>query len=150
MEDNEIRNAIFEVLKADAGLLALLSPDNVNWSDPEANGTKAPENSIMPMGNYDYPKMEMPLLTIQVGDSMGVDYHLVETVVYIRCYNSSQKSYFDISKILDKVKNDLHRKQFALTESRFVELIWQMTSMEAYDEGYKLPYRESRFVLSRV
>lgn len=107
-------------------------------------------NSIMPMGNYDYPKMQMPLVTIQIGDSMLLDYHLVETVIYIRCYNSSQKSYVDISKILDKVEKDLHRKVLDLEESRFVELIWQMTSMEAFDEGYKLPYRESRFVLSRV
>ena len=150
MEDNEIRNAIFTELKNDAELLGLLSPDNVNWSQPEANGTKSPINSIMPMGNYDYPKMAMPLLTVQVGDSQGVDYHLVETVIYIRCYNSSQKSYFDISKILDRVKKDLHRKHIGLSESRFVELIWQMTSMESFDEGYKLPYRESRFVLSRV
>lgn len=150
MDENEIRNAIFDVLVADTGILDLLSPDNVNWSQPEADGTKSPVNSIMPMGNYDYPKMAMPILTIQVGDSIGIDYHLVETVVYIRCYNSSQKSYYDISTILNKVKQDLHRKHLNLSESRFVELIWQMTSMEAFDEGYKLPYRESRFVLSRV
>lgn len=150
MEDNEIRQAIFNTLEEDTELLELLSPDNTNWSQPEGQGTKDPKNSIMPMGNYDYPKMAMPIITVQVGDSMLIDYHLVETVVYIRCYNSSQKSYFDISTILDKVKNDLHRKQLALSNSRFVELIWQMTSMEAYDEGYKLPYRESRFVLSRV
>ena len=148
--ENEIRKAIFDTLAQDESLLALLSPDNVNWSQPETDGEKSAVNSIMPMGNYDYPTMAMPILTIQVGDSSLVDYHLIETVVYIRCYNSSQKSYVDITKILDKVNADLHRKPINLTESRFVELIWQMTSIEAFDEGYKLPYRESRFVLSRV
>lgn len=150
MEDNEIRQLVSNILMADNDLLNMLSPDNVNWSKPEANAKKNRKNSIMPMANYDYPKMAMPIITIQVGDSMLVDYHLVETVIYIRCYNSSQKSYYDISKILDRVVKNLHRKQFALNQSRFVELIWQMTSMEAFDEAYKLPFREARFILNRV
>lgn len=147
--NSEYKKAVYEVLIQDSELVDMLAP-NSNWSEPELKDHLSKSNSIMPMGNYDYPKMQMPIVTLQEGDSLLTDYHLIESVLYIRCYNSSQKSYFEINKILDRIIKLLHRSELSLHDTRFVELIWQVSSTEMFDEGYKLPYRELRFVLNRV
>ncbi len=117
MEDNEIREAIYQTLTIDWTLMEMVSKENVPWNSPEGGSYKSPD---------------------------------METTIYIRCYNSSQKSHYDISAILDRVIELLHRVPIQLSKSRFVELTWQTTSSDSEDEAYGLPYREARFILERV
>lgn len=149
MEDNEIREAIYQTLTADPTVMDMVSQENVPWNEPEG-GEKAPDNSIVPMMAYDYSKMSMPIITIQIGDTVRNGFAYMETTIYIRCYNSSQKSHYDISAILDRVRVLLHRTRIDLSKSRCVELTWQTTSADSEDEAYGLPYREARFILERV
>lgn len=149
MEDNEIREAIYQTLTADWTLMEMVSQENVPWNSPESS-YKSSDNSIVPMMAYDYSKMSMPIITIQIGDTVRNGFAYMETTIYIRCYNSSQKSHYDISAILDRVRVLLHRVPLQISKSRFVELTWQTTSADSEDEAYGLPYREARFVLERV
>ena len=150
MEDNEIREAIYQTLTIDWTLMEMVSKENVPWNSPEDGGYKSPDNSIVPMMAYDYSKMSMPIITIQIGDTVRNGFAYMETTIYIRCYNNSQKSHYDISAILDRVIELLHRVPIKLSKSRFVELTWQTTSADSEDEAYGLPYREARFILERV
>ena len=149
MNQNEIRKAVYDKLAADTTLVSMLA-DNVNWSQTEKTGTKSKLNSITPLDKFDYTKMELPVLTIQMGEPMRADYHLVEQNIYIRCYNSSQKSFVEIGTILTKVISLLHRKELTLSDNRLIEMVWQGSSAESFDEAYNLPYIEARFVIATV
>ena len=149
--NNELRKAIAEVLQADTVLLNLLSDKNVNWSVPEGDDTTpAKKWSIMPLDKFQYDKTKLPALTIQMGDDNLIGTNLVETLVYIRCYNGSQKTYVDITSALDRVRQLLHRRRVNLTASTLIEMKWQGTSIESLDQAWNLPYREIRFSVERV
>lgn len=149
--NNELRKAIAEVLQADTVLLNLLSDKNVNWSVPEGDDTTpAKKWSIMPLDKFQYDKTKLPALTIQMGDDNLIGTNLVETLVYIRCYNGSQKTYVDITSALDRVRQSLHRRRVNFTASTLIEMKWQGTSIESLDQAWNLPYREIRFSVERV
>lgn len=149
MNDNEIRNAVYNLIASDAELVAELA-ENANWSQPEGGGEKNKLNSIMPVDKFDYKKHELPIITIQMGSPVRVDYHLVEDILYIRCYNSSQKSYVKITEILSKIVKMLHRTELPLEDNRLIECVWTGTSAESIDEAYNLPYREATFTIATV
>ena len=149
--NNELRKAIAEVLQADTTLLNLLSDKNINWSVPEGDDTTpAKKWSIMPLDKFQYDKTKLPAVTIQMGDDNLIGTHLVETLVYIRCYNGSQKTYVDITAALDRVRQLLHRRRVNFTASTLIEMRWQGTSIESLDQAWNLPYREIRFSVERV
>lgn len=149
-DSNEVRRLIAEAMQGDETLLAFLSPDNVNWTLPEGEGTKDRKWSIVPADKFDYSKMQLPVVTLQMGDDLLMGHHLVETVLYVRCYNNSQKTYVDITAALARVVTLLHRKKLALADSQYIEFKWQGTSAELFDQAYGLPFREARFSLQRV
>lgn len=149
MNDNEIRNAVYNIIANDQEIVAMLA-ENANWSQPEGRGTKNRLNSIMPVDKFDYEKHSLPVVTVQLGSPVRVDYHLVEDILYIRCYNSSQKSFVDITNILSKIVKLLHRTELPLSDNRLIECVWTGTSAEAIDEAYHLPYREATFTIATV
>ena len=149
MNDNEIRKAVYDLIASDQELVAELA-ENANWSQPEGAGDKSKLNSIMPVDKFDYEKHSLPIITIQMGNPVRVDYHLVEDILYIRCYNSSQKSYVKITEILSKIVKMLHRAELPLEDNRLIECVWTGTSAEAIDEAYHLPYREATFTIATV
>ena len=149
MNDNEIRNAVYNIIANDQEIVDMLA-ENANWSQPEGRGTKNRLNSIMPVDKFDYEKHSLPVVTVQLGSPVRVDYHLVEDILYIRCYNSSQKSFVDITNILSKIVKLLHRTELPLEDNRLIECVWTGTSAEAIDEAYHLPYREATFTIATV
>lgn len=149
MNDNEIRKAVYDAIAGDAEIVKELA-ENANWSQPEGKGSRDKLNSIMPVDKFDYEKHSLPVVTIQMGSPTRVDYHLVEDILYIRCYNSSQKSYVNITEILSKIVKLLHRAELPLKDNRLVECVWTGTSAEAIDEAYHLPYREATFTIATV
>nr|DAV53564.1 MAG TPA: Protein of unknown function (DUF3168) [Caudoviricetes sp.] len=148
MNDNEIRQAVYRAIVSDKKLMSLLA-DNANWAQPEGT-KKSKTNSVMPVDKFDYNKCEMPIVTIQLGGAVRADYHLVEDILYIRCYNNSQKSYVEITKILSIIVKKLHRTELKLADNRLVECVWTSTSAESIDEAYHLPYREATFTIAVV
>lgn len=148
MNDNEIRKAVYDAIARDKAIISML-PKNANWSSPEG-GEEKEINSIMPVDKFDYHKHAMPVITIQIGSSIRSDYHLIEDILYIRCYNNSQKSFVDITKILSMIVRKLHRAELPLKDNRLVECVWTGTSAESVDEAYHLPYREATFTIAIV
>lgn len=149
MNDNEIRNAVYDMIASNEEIVEALA-ENANWSQPEGKGTKSKLNSIMPVDKFDYEKHSLPVVTIQMGSPVRTDYHLVEDILYVRCYNNSQKSYVNITEILSKIVKLLHRAELPLNDNRLVECVWTGTTAETIDEAYHLPYREATFTIATV
>lgn len=149
--NNELRQKVAEILQSDQKLLNMLSDKNVQWSEPESDNDKPNRKwSIVPLDKFQYDKMKMPVITIQMGDDNLIGSHLVETLLYIRCYNGSQKTYVDITSALDRVRQLLHNRRATFKESTLIDFKWQGTSAESVDQAWNIPYREARFSVQRV
>nr|DAF57007.1 MAG TPA: Protein of unknown function (DUF3168) [Myoviridae sp. ctp4Q36] len=148
MNDNEIRRAVYDIIIGDDKIVEMLG-ENSHVSQPE-NNVKSKFYSVMTADQFDYNKHEMPVVTIQMGSPVRTDYHLVENILYIRCYNNSQKSFVNITEILSRIVKRLHRAELPLDDNRLVECVWTSTSAESIDEAYNLPYREATFTIATV
>ena len=146
--DNDVRTAIAERLQSDATLLAML-PKNKNWRDQDDDDEQE-KWSIVPLMKFDASN-PFPQITIQMGGDNRVGNHLYETLIYIRCYNASDKTHVEITSVLARVQQLLDRAKLTLAGSTSIELRHDATQPEAVDQGYgDLPYRESRYRWQRV
>jgi hypothetical protein len=145
--DNELREAVAELLQADATLLGML-PKNENWFDQNVSD-QAEKWSIVPLEKFKH-KNPLPQITIQGGGQNRVGTNLYEDIFYIRCYNSSSKTFVEITDILARVRELLHKRQFQLAGSTSIELVHETTQAELVDQAYDLPFRESRYRWQRV
>jgi hypothetical protein len=146
--DNEVRDAIALRLQTDRKLLKML-PANVNFAATKKDD-KNPRWSIVPISKFN-PQAMMPQITIQLGSDTLMGTNLLETLIYIRCYNSSNKTHVEITDVLARVKELLHRAPLRLTGSTSIELVYETTQAEMNDQGYgDIPFRESRYRWTRV
>lgn len=147
--DDEVRAAIADVLMGDATLLAML-PKNRHWFDKTEDG-QAEDNkwSIVPVNKFE-PANPLPQVTIQMGGDNRIGTRLYETLVYIRCYNSSDKTHVEITNVLARVQVLLDGVNIDLSGSTTIELRHDATNADSVDQAYDLPYRESRYRWQRI
>lgn len=135
------------VLCGNSGML----PPQVNWIKEKSNEQR--KYSVMPadgLSRVTAPKRKKPLITVQMGPNNQRGHKFVEDFVYIRCYNSGDKSYITIDDVLSRVKVLLHRHRFEFAGSTSIETLYESTGAELTDEAYGLKFRESRYRLTRV
>ena len=148
MNDTELKYVIATILQNDRQLLEML-PENDNWLDQDEEDLR-PRWSIVPLEKFK-PENPLPQITIQEGGSNRVGHNLYEDIFYVRCYNSSSKTFVDITNILARVRLLLHRRDVELAGSTSIRLVHESTGAELIDQGLgDLPFRESRYSWQRV
>jgi hypothetical protein len=152
MNGSDVRKAVFDYLAADAALLAMLPP-NLNWSS--RRGAKIPENSFLPVNQLDPKLFAFPLITLQMGNEVSAGGsnnkgRFYSQLVYVRCYNATDKAFVEITDILSRVAVLLHNHSFTLEHSVHVQTSYQTMMPELVDQGYNLPYREAQFQMMRL
>lgn len=148
MNDNVVRDAIATKLQNDATLVAMLGK-NYQWFDTEQEYGEQQKWSIVPADKFTGSN-KLPQVTIQMGGENRIGTHLYETLIYIRCYNSSDKTHVEITAVLARVRELLNRANIVLTGSTSIELLHEATQAESTDQAYGLPYREARYRWQRV
>lgn len=137
----KISEALYEALKENSDLLNMLA-ENTPFYD--SSGEASTENSIVPADIVETP-IDCPFLVIQEGNETRIGYILTNDTIFIRCYNSRDKSYVEINQILDEVKKTLHRSEIALDAKVRVSIEWETTLPGLVDEPLGLKFKESRY-----
>lgn len=146
----EVREQFILRLQNDSELIDMLPPQP-NWAKEKSNPQK--KWSVMPLDGLTEANAKLrkvPLITVQMGNDNQADYHLLETFVYVRCYNGKDKAYVTIDDILSRVKVLLHRNRFEYAGSVSIETLYETTGPELIDQAYDLKYREARYRLLRI
>ncbi len=144
------REQVILRLQGDTELINKL-PAQPNWAKDKTNPQR--KWSVMPLDGLTIStakKRAKPLVTIQMGNDTPIGTNLIETFVYIRCYNAEDKAYIVIDEVLSRVKVLLHKHRFNLTGSVSIETLYETTGTESFDEAFGLKFRESRYRLLRI
>lgn len=139
----DVTKAIYQKLSADTSLVNMLAT-NPPFYDPK--GTKAKANSIVPADIVE-EAIETPFLVLQEGTEVAIGVKLETESLFIRCYNSKGKSYYEINQILDKVKSILDNSDLTTDSKRVVELQWEATMPGLVDQSLDLKFKEARYRL---
>jgi hypothetical protein len=146
--DGDVRDAIATVLQEDSVLVAMLGK-NYQWFDKEQEHGADKKWSIVPVTKFNASN-ELPQITVQMGGDNRIGTRLYETLVYIRCYNSSDKTHVEITQVLARVQELLDRVNIDLSGSTTIELRHDATQGDMVDQAFELPYRESRYRWQRI
>lgn len=141
----QIREAVMTYLRSDSAVLALLGA-NPPWDD----------QNVAPASRYSIalrdktPLDVCPYVSIAMEADNLVGYNLRDVFLLVRCYNSIDKTFVDIEKVLSRVKVLLHRHRFDLddADSVSIDTLYESTTGEARDEAYNQNFREARYRLS--
>lgn len=142
------RKPLIDYLLADTELMALL-PANKPWFKKQT-GTADKQWSVIPVQGG--PLDNTPYLTIRFDVESRRGYNLIDTFFLIRCYNGMDKTYYDIDKIMSRLKALLHRHVFTFEDAGVVnvETLYELTSGELEDEGWQQRYREQQYRLMNI
>lgn len=142
---NDQRKQFIEALQNDAKLLKLLATNNAFWNDGLPASKKF---SIIPVDKAN-SKVKTPFVTVQVSNENLISTKLTDAFIYVRCYNSEDKTFVDIDKVLSRVKAILHSNRFKQYADNAVSIdtVYESTGPESSDQAYALNYRESRYRL---
>jgi hypothetical protein len=133
--------AIYNLLVADTTLVNMLASNKPYYN---TSGVSSKSNSIIPADVADR-KLNVPIVIIQEGNELSIGTNLVSETIYIRCYNDVDKSYFDINRVLDRVRTLLHDAQLNISDKVAVRVEWEATLGGLVDESLNLKFKESRF-----
>lgn len=137
------KDKIYQRLVADSTLTNLLAA-NTPFYNP--NGASAKTNSIIPAGKAT-GETNGPFVTIQNGNETKLGTKLYDLFVYIRVYDSTQKSYTQIQAILERIKVLLDGYEFSFNSSALVQAKYDNTVSETVDESLNMNFQESRYRL---
>lgn len=137
------KDKIYQLLVADSTLTNLLA---LNKPFYNPSGTAAKTNSIFPAGKATGETVG-PFVTIQVGNETKLGTTIYDLFIYIRAYDSIQKSYTKIQTILERVKVLLDGHSFTFSSSVLVQAKYDNTVSETVDESLNMNFQESRYRL---
>jgi hypothetical protein len=142
---NDQRAQFIELLQSDNQLLRMLGTNKAFWNEDLPAEARY---SILPVDKVTNG-MNPCLLTIQVSNENLIGTKLTDAFIYVRCYNSTDKTFVNIDKVLSRVKALLHNHRFRQYADNAVSIdtVYESTGSELRDEAYGLNYRESRYRL---
>lgn len=140
------RRAIFEVLQGDEMLLSLLASNAPFW---DLDQKPDREFSIVPADKV-RQGMEAPFVSVRISVDSLVGENLTDAFVYIRCYNTTDKTFVRIDEVLSRVKHLLHRNRFQQFQDGNVNIdtVYESTGAELQDEAFAMNFRESQYKTS--
>lgn len=137
----EQKQKLAEVLQADSTLVNMLA-SNKPFYNP--SGTVAKVNSILPIGMIK-SRMSYPVLAIQSGGSTKIGENFFDEIIFVRAYNSKDKSFVLVQQILERVKELLDGYEFNFVNSVHIKTMFEWCSPELEDEPLELNFQEMRF-----
>lgn len=142
---HEQRRQFLQSLQNDEQLVHQLATNKAFWNENLATEKRY---SIIPADKI-YDGIKTPFITVQFSNENLVGDKLTDAFVYVRCYNSSDKTFVTIDNVLSRVKTILHGVRFAQYADNAVSIDtnYESTGAELVDQAYSLLYRESRYRL---
>jgi hypothetical protein len=137
----DIKSKIYNVLSSDTTLVNMLGL-NKPFNNPA--GTAAKKNSVMP-AFVATGQTVTPFLTIQGGPETIISDRFYTSVVYVKIYNQTNKTFVSIDEIVSRVVSLLHLQQLGLSEGVQVKMVRESVSAEFQDEGLKMNFKEITF-----
>jgi hypothetical protein len=137
------RQKLAEYLQSDSTLMSMLG-ENRPWNN--SKGNKSSQNSVIPSGKG--PLSNMPYLSINYAADALQEQRLTNAFFTIRCYNSTDKTYVEIDRVLSRVKVLLHRHRFNFADEVSIDTVYETTGSELQDQGYGQNFRQSQYRLS--
>jgi len=129
---------IVKEMKADATLVALLATNRPYY---KPKGSLSKENSIVP--SEFIPELKnSPVIAIKAGVMTKTSVNLYDAIILIRCYNSMDKAYVDINKVLSRIETTIQGKMFSLTGMVNIATELETIGEESVDDAYQLRFRE--------
>jgi hypothetical protein len=140
----ELKGALFDYLVKDDELLTLLA-ENPPWNDPDNQSKLDVVNSIIPASNG--PMQKTPYITIRSGVINQNGVNLLDVFFLIRCYNSLDKTYYDIDRVMSRLKALLDKNCLTYGSNGLanVQTLYESTSQEMTDQGWNQNYREQQY-----
>jgi hypothetical protein len=143
----EVYEAVCDKLLASPELVGKLAK-----SRPISNSKGALDrrNSIVPMSKImdQTAGRPTPLLGVRSGNMTKAGFHSFDVFIFIRCYNSLDKTYVEINEVMSLVASLLDKQNLTMESAVLADMTLEQIGDEEYDEGYKLNYREGLFKLT--
>ena len=144
---NEAKNAIRKILQdddylcGDEGILAV----NRNPEDSDAT----PDRKFAIVDFKHLENMKPPFITIKADDETNIGRGpglVLDAFIQVRCYNTRDKTFFDINGVLSRVRALLHETRLDLGDGNAsVETRFELTRPELPEEQINLNFRESQY-----
>lgn len=138
---NEIMDELYTLLTDDSELMSKLALNKSAFSNADQ---ESKENSIIPSLNI-HADMKPIFLTVKQGPLNLVGNRMYDVSYEIRCYDSASSTGVEINNVLDRIKEVLDRKQFTLSNKRFIKFKWENRLELLPDEPFNLIYRQDRY-----
>lgn len=132
---------ISQLLRQDEVLLAMLAKNKPYFpSDAE----EAKVWSVRPVDTGS-GELNTPFITIQEGTEVRLGQQLKRQEALIRVYHSVTKTYVDINKVLDRVRELLDNVQLETDDRVFVEIRCNGRLAGLEDQAWNLKFKEENY-----
>lgn len=140
---NDIKEKIHNLLSINNELVDMLAL-NSPFNNPSANKERI--YSLLPWG-VATEQTNTPFLTIQGGGENRISNTFFTNLIYIKVYNSTKKTFYDIDTIINKVIDLIQFKEIDLDTKVCVKIVRESVSSEFKDEALNKNYKEITFRL---
>lgn len=137
---HQIRSALATRLVADNALVGLLA-ENRPWNDK--NGPLDRRHSIVPMSEIE--RMIPLYVGILQGPAVLQSFASYETFTYMRVYNTLDKTYYDIDRVIAELSRVLHHARLDMPNTSFIQVELEEVGIDSIDDALRQRYREARF-----